>query len=79
MGFAAGRFFVEETFGGKSKEKGTKVIMGESLMHLLQKRIVMRVLGVVKAFKASLPNLKWMDSESATAAAEKVSVVDLAI
>ncbi|KAI5123330.1 hypothetical protein M0805_001755 [Coniferiporia weirii] len=26
LGFAAGRFFVQETFGGDSKEKGTKVI-----------------------------------------------------
>ncbi|KAF5391824.1 hypothetical protein D9757_001795 [Collybiopsis confluens] len=26
LGFAAGRFFVNETFGGESKEKGTKVI-----------------------------------------------------
>ncbi|PSR94067.1 hypothetical protein PHLCEN_2v4495 [Hermanssonia centrifuga] len=26
MGFAAGRYFVEEVFGGKSREKGTKVI-----------------------------------------------------
>lgn len=26
MGFAAGRFFVQETFGGDSREKGTKVI-----------------------------------------------------
>ncbi|KAI0050896.1 Metalloprotease [Auriscalpium vulgare] len=26
LGFAAGRFFVNETFGGDSKEKGTKVI-----------------------------------------------------
>lgn len=28
MGFAAGRFFVEETFGGDSKEQGTRVITG---------------------------------------------------
>ncbi|KAH9951953.1 Metalloprotease [Amylocystis lapponica] len=26
MGFAAGRYFVNETFGGKSREKGTKII-----------------------------------------------------
>ncbi|KAH8106762.1 Metalloprotease [Cristinia sonorae] len=26
LGFAAGRYFVQETFGGESKEKGTKVI-----------------------------------------------------
>ncbi|EIW60033.1 Metalloprotease [Trametes versicolor FP-101664 SS1] len=40
MGFAAGRYFVNETFGGASKEKGTKVITDivesfkESLTHL---------------------------------------------
>ena len=28
LGFAVGRFFVQETFGGDSKEKGTKVITG---------------------------------------------------
>lgn len=28
LGFAAGRFFVNETFGGDSREKGTKVITG---------------------------------------------------
>ncbi|KAH9901083.1 Metalloprotease [Cubamyces lactineus] len=40
MGFAAGRYFVNETFGGASREKGTKVITDiiesfkESLNHL---------------------------------------------
>lgn len=29
LGYAAGRFFVKETFGGDSKEKGTKVITGK--------------------------------------------------
>ncbi len=29
MGFAAGRFFVQETFGGDSKEQGTRVITGK--------------------------------------------------
>lgn len=29
MGFAAGRFFVQEAFGGDSKAKGTKVITGK--------------------------------------------------
>lgn len=28
LGFAVGRFFVQETFGGDSKQKGTKVITG---------------------------------------------------
>ncbi|TDL24747.1 endothelin-converting enzyme 1 [Rickenella mellea] len=40
MGFAVGRFFVQETFGGESRRKGTKVITDiidafkESLKHL---------------------------------------------
>lgn len=29
LGFAAGRYFVNETFAGESKTKGTKVITGE--------------------------------------------------
>lgn len=29
LGFASGRYFVEEVFGGESREKGTKVITGE--------------------------------------------------
>ena len=29
LGFAAGRFFVNETFGGESREKGIKVITGQ--------------------------------------------------
>ena len=29
LGFAVGRYFVNETFGGGSREKGTKVITGE--------------------------------------------------
>lgn len=59
LGFAAGRYFVNETFGGESRERGTKVITD-----------------IVKAFKASLPHIDWMDKESARAAAEKVSVLD---
>jgi endothelin-converting enzyme len=31
LGFAVGRYFVNETFGGDSKEKGTKVITGEHI------------------------------------------------
>lgn len=30
LGFAAGRFFVNETFAGDSREKGTKVITGQA-------------------------------------------------
>ena len=31
LGFAAGRYFVNETFGGESREKGTKVIKGQRM------------------------------------------------
>ncbi|KAJ7632180.1 hypothetical protein FB45DRAFT_1057317 [Roridomyces roridus] len=58
LGFAAGRYFVNETFGGDSREKGTKVITD-----------------IVKAFKASLPNVPWLDKTSADAAAEKADAI----
>ncbi|KAJ7074256.1 hypothetical protein C8F01DRAFT_1272809 [Mycena amicta] len=58
LGFAAGRYFVNATFGGDSREKGTKIITD-----------------IVKAFKASLPNVPWLDKESADAAAEKADVI----
>ncbi|KDQ60672.1 hypothetical protein JAAARDRAFT_708451 [Jaapia argillacea MUCL 33604] len=58
LGFASGRYFVNETFGGESREKGTKVITD-----------------IVEAFKASLRNLKWMDKESADAAAQKADAI----
>lgn len=35
LGFAAGRYFVEEKFPGESREKGTKVITGECFLLLL--------------------------------------------
>ncbi|KAJ7445711.1 Metalloprotease [Mycena galericulata] len=58
LGFAAGRYFVNETFGGDSREKGTKVITD-----------------IVEAFKASLPDVKWLDKTSADAAAEKAEAI----
>ncbi|KAJ6608579.1 hypothetical protein B0H10DRAFT_2166528 [Mycena sp. CBHHK59/15] len=58
LGFAAGRYFVNETFGGESREKGTKVITD-----------------IVKAFKASLPSVQWLDKTSADAAAEKADAI----
>ncbi|KAJ7684669.1 hypothetical protein DFH06DRAFT_1156294 [Mycena polygramma] len=58
LGFAAGRYFVNETFGGDSREKGTKVITD-----------------IVDAFKASLPNVPWLDKTSADAAAEKADAI----
>lgn len=33
LGFAAGRYFVKEVFGGESREKGTKVISGRPSAH----------------------------------------------
>jgi endothelin-converting enzyme len=59
MGFAAGRYFVNETFTGDSKEKSATVISD-----------------IIKAFKNSLPNIEWMDEESASGAAEKVRLDD---
>ncbi|KAJ6488601.1 Metalloprotease [Mycena vitilis] len=58
LGFAAGRYFVNETFGGDSREKGTKVITD-----------------IVDSFKASLPNVPWLDKTSADAAAEKADAI----
>ncbi|KAJ6500490.1 hypothetical protein C8R45DRAFT_70983 [Mycena sanguinolenta] len=58
LGFAAGRYFVNETFGGDSREKGTKVITD-----------------IVAAFKASLPNVPWLDKISADAAADKADAI----
>ena len=39
LGFAAGRFFVQETFGGDSKEKGTKVITGKFISIIVGRAI----------------------------------------
>ncbi|TFK29797.1 endothelin-converting enzyme 1 [Coprinopsis marcescibilis] len=62
LGFAAGRFFVKEAFGGDSKAKATKLIEN-----------------VVKAFKASLPHIDWMDGKSAKAAAEKADAIRIKV
>ncbi|KAG6886039.1 hypothetical protein C0993_005223 [Termitomyces sp. T159_Od127] len=58
LGFAVGRYFVNETFAGDSKERGTKIITE-----------------IVKAFKASLPHIDWMDKKSSKAAAEKADAI----
>ncbi|KAG8995664.1 hypothetical protein FRB94_008889 [Tulasnella sp. JGI-2019a] len=58
LGFAAGRFFVQETFGGESHRKAASVIDD-----------------IITTFKASLPNLEWMDKKSAKAASEKASAI----
>ena len=78
LGFAAGRYFVNETFAGDSKEKGTKVITGacSSIIHRYQRGHFCA--DIVKAFKESLSSIPWMDEKSAVAAAQKVtcSVLD---
>ena len=35
LGFAAGRYFVNETFAGESKKKGTKLIKGAFHVYLI--------------------------------------------
>ncbi|KAG8787802.1 hypothetical protein FS842_011496 [Serendipita sp. 407] len=62
MGYATGRFFVHEAFGGNSKEKAGSLITS-----------------VIDAFKNSLPNLSWMDSNSSKAAAEKASAIEVKV
>ncbi|KAF8078094.1 hypothetical protein FPV67DRAFT_33082 [Lyophyllum atratum] len=58
LGYAVGRYFVNETFGGDSRAEGTKVITD-----------------IVKSFKASLPQVEWMDQKSSKAAAEKADSI----
>lgn len=79
MGFAAGRFFVQETFGGDSKEKGTKVITG-NLRGVFYRGFILTIHSsqdTIEAFKSSLKNLEWMDKKSADAAAEKVIIISI--
>jgi endothelin-converting enzyme len=71
LGFASGRYFVNETFAGDSKEKGTKVITGACSTAIL-KVLNSSCVDIVKAFKGSLSSISWMDEESAVAAAQKV-------
>ncbi|KAG8827602.1 hypothetical protein FRC17_007748 [Serendipita sp. 399] len=62
MGYATGRFFVHEAFGGNSKDKAGTLIKS-----------------VIHAFKDSLPQLSWMDSNSSKAAAEKASAIEVKV
>ncbi|KAG8821863.1 hypothetical protein FRC17_009710, partial [Serendipita sp. 399] len=62
MGYATGRFFVHEAFGGNSKAKSGALIKS-----------------VIDAFKDSLPQLSWMDSNSSKAAAEKASAIEVKV
>lgn len=76
MGFAAGRYFVKEVFGGKSRAKGTKVITGKQHLSALGTLVTYRMdVDIIHTFKNSLKHIKWMDVQSADAAAEKVTVV----
>ena len=72
MGFGAGRFFVQQTFGGESRARGIKVIEGMYFWEVMNDPIENTSIDIITAFKESLKNLSWMDKESATAAAEKV-------
>lgn len=75
MGFAAGRYFVKEAFGGESREKGTKVITGKVSIRGSAVTAKTGFVDIVKSFKSSLPHISWMDKESASAAAEKVDIL----
>jgi endothelin-converting enzyme len=76
LGFAAGRFFVQETFGGDSRNKAEKVIKSE-LQPSLWLRLWLNSFhsDVISAFKDSLETVEWMDKESSKAAYEKVCCI----
>ena len=40
LGFAIGRYFVKETFGGQAREKSTRIITGISRLHLILYRLL---------------------------------------
>lgn len=76
MGFAAGRYFVQETFGGDSREKGTRVITGKYCEYSRDEPFFNYIcIDTITAFKKSLAKIKWMDQESAKAAAEKADAI----
>ena len=80
LGFAAGRYFVNETFAGDSKEKGTKVITGACLSIICRWfQCELFCADIVQAFKESLSSIPWMDEKSAVAAAQKVSFSVIAV
>jgi endothelin-converting enzyme len=75
LGFAAGRYFVQKTFGGNSKNKAMKVISGglcNQYFNLPADARFSLSTGIVKAFKQSIEHIDWMDEVSSKAAAEKV-------
>jgi endothelin-converting enzyme len=74
LGFAAGRYFVNETFSEESKEQGTKVITGQHVPDISCVDLTPS-LDIIKSFKTSLSHISWMDKKSAKAAAEKVFFV----
>lgn len=71
LGYTTGRFFVEEAFGGHSKDRAVHIITSRSLENFIAILLIFHV-DVIKAFKDMLPNLSWMDKKSSTAAAQKV-------
>ncbi|KAG8900288.1 hypothetical protein FRB99_006143, partial [Tulasnella sp. 403] len=72
LGFAAGRFFVQETFGGKGLAKYDMTeAHAYDLVGNSQLKAAKVIDDIITSFKASLPRLGWMDKKSAQAASEK--------
>jgi endothelin-converting enzyme len=76
LGFAAGRYFSNITFGGESRKKGTKVITGTPFYSIPTLALSDAFqLDIVDSFKTSLKSIAWMDHKSAKAAAEKADAL----
>jgi endothelin-converting enzyme len=72
LGFAAGRFFVNETFAGDSRDKGIRVIQGTlRLFNVWRPPLTLSCADIIGTFKESLAKVAWMDDKSAAAAAQK--------
>lgn len=72
MGYATGRYFVNKAFGGDSKERAGALI--SSKFYVIPRICFNIHADVIDAFKESLPNLTWMDTNSSKAASEKVFI-----
>lgn len=73
MGYATGRFFVQQAFGGDSKDRASALIHSKPCLD--QSFRPNTCIDVIDAFKESLPHLAWMDSKSSKAASEKVDLL----
>jgi endothelin-converting enzyme len=75
LGLIGGKEFVDRTFAGDSKEKAESVIYSGSI-NLSERRSLLAdptwQIDIIDAFKDRLPEVDWMDSVSAKAAAKKV-------